>query len=222
MIRKLLAGAMLPLLFVCTARGAAATQPADKKPDFSTPLAALKTSKLALQTGDVALMKRCYYTTDADEQKALDAIFDTSAGQVQFQQACAKRFGEDNGERVAPGFNLQVPPDAREEINGDRAKLYNIGGSTPTTLRRINGDWRFTYASMVDNNFRDLPPMAPAKLAQVFQISSAMYKSLCNDVAAGKFEHVEDAMNALRTRRQETWQKMQKIVNPDQKAAPAK
>lgn len=188
---------------------APATQPA---PDFSSPMATLRTNKLALKSGDAALLKRCYHTTNADEEKAIDVIMDSSASQVRFQEACAKKFGEDAADRVAPGFNLNVPADAREEIEGDRAKLYNIGGAKPTTLRRVNGEWKFTYASLVDNNFRDLPPMAPTKLAQVFQTGVEMYKGLIAEVGAGKFAAVEDAMRALQTRQQERWTKIQQII----------
>jgi hypothetical protein len=165
-----------------------------------------------MKTGDVALMRRCYYTADPEEEKSLQAIVESLAMKVRFQEACAKRFGAEAGDRVAPEFNLEVPTDAREEIDGDRARLYNVGGSKPTTLRRVNGEWRFTYGSLVDNNFRDLPPMRPSKLAAVFQGGIDMYKTLCDDVAAGKFESVEDAMSALRERRAEYGKKIDEIV----------
>jgi hypothetical protein len=209
---------VLSFLGVAVAHAAAApTTAPSARPDFSSPMAALSTGKLAMKTGDAALMKRCYYTADPEEQKALDTISDSFAIQVRFQEACAKRFGEDAGERVAPGFNLQIPPEAREEIEGDRATLYNIGGPRPTTLRRINGEWRFTYRSLVDNNFRDLPPLPPAKLVAVFQTGIDMYQSLCDDVAAGKFERVEDAMGALRTQQRDRRIRIQEIIGKPQR-----
>ena len=39
-----------------------------------------------------------------------------------------------------------------------------------------------------------------------------MYQSLCDDVAAGKFERIEDAMSAQRTQQQERWTKIQEII----------
>jgi hypothetical protein len=203
---------VLSFLGVAVAHAAAPATAPSTQPDFSSPMATLRTNKLAMKAGDAALLKRCYYTADASEQKTIDAIADSFAVQVRFQEACAKRFGEEAGERVAPGFNLRIPPDAREEIDGERGTLYNIGGPRPTTLRRVNGEWRFTYGSLVDNNFRDLPPLPPAKLAAVFQSGIDMYQSLCDDVAAGKFERVEDAMNALGARRQDRGKKIQEII----------
>jgi hypothetical protein len=213
MMRALTSCALL--LFISVINAAAAAAPAtvpSTKPDFSSPMATLRTNKLAMKTGDAALLKRCYYSAAPEEQKTLDTIAESWAMRVRFQDACVKRFGDEAGERVAPEFNLQIPPDAREEIEGDRGTIYNIGGSKPTMLRRVNGEWRFTYGSLVDNNFRDLPTLAPAKLAAVFQMSTDMYKSLCDEVAAGKFEHVEDAMNALRERRGELGKKIQEIT----------
>ena len=194
------------------AKSAAASQPAIVV-DLSSPMATLRTNKAAMARGDAAVLKRCYYTADADEQAAIDMIMDSMAMQKQFERACAARWDAEAGERVAPEFNYQIPADAREEINGDSGVLYNIGGSRPTRLRRVNGEWRFTYASLVDNNFRDLPPMPPKRLASVFKLSVDLYRGLSDDVAAGKFGHVEDAMAAQRERREEVVKKIRALTN---------
>ena len=180
--------------------------------DLSSPLAALRTGKAALVAGDAATMKRCYHTDNPHERKALEAMVDGLAAQVRFQQVCAKQFGEDSAQRVAPAFNTEIPADAREQIDGDRATLHNIGGSRPTTLRRVNGEWKFTYASVVENNFRDLPPMPPPRLAKIFDASRQMYDALSEEVAAGKFEFIEDAMNALSQRRKELQKTIDKVI----------
>jgi hypothetical protein len=196
-------------------RAAPATEPSVKA-DFSSPMAALRTNKLALKAGDAATLKRCYYTPDAQEQKAIDTIVSSFAIQVRFQDVCAQRFGNEAAERVAPGFNLRVPANAREEIEGDHATLFNVGGPTPTTLQRVNGEWRFTYASLVDNNFRDLPRLPADKLVAVFQTGIDMYQSLCDDVAGGRFERMDDAIDALRARKHDRGKKIQQIIGETQ------
>src|SRR5689334_1799593 len=108
MTRALTSGVLLLFISVTSAAAAAAAAAApatapSAKPDFSSPLATLRANKLAMKAGDVALLKRCYYSAVPDEQKTLDTIAESWAMQVRFQEACAKRFGEEAGERVAPG-----------------------------------------------------------------------------------------------------------------------
>lgn len=202
--------------------GAAASQPAQAqapaKSDLSSPLAALRTEKQALVAGDAPLLKSLYYTADPAEQKTIDVIMDQWASMVRFQEACAVRFGQEASQRVAPGFNLFIPPEAREQINGENGTLYHVGGPQPTTLRRIEGQWKFTYASLVDNNFRDLPPMPPESLAEIFQLNLDLYQQITKDVANGKFARIEDAVRALRDRRQALAGQIDQIVK---QSAPA-
>ena len=54
--------------------------------------------------------------------------------------------------------------------------------------------------------------MPPAKLVEVFQANIDMHKTLCDDVAARKFERIEDAMNALRTRQQDRGKAIREII----------
>ena len=191
---------------------AAVPQPA--KIDLSTPMATLRTNKKALGEGDASTLKKCYYTVDPAEQKAIDTIMDEWAFMAEFRRACAAKFGEAAAGLADPRFNLNIPDSAREEIKGDQAMLYNIGGAKPHALQRINGDWRFSYASLVENNFRDLPPLTPQKLTQVFESGVSMYKSLIEEVNGGKYPRIEEAMQALNSAQQKRGAEIKRIIGP--------
>ena len=190
----------------------AATTQTVEEGDFSSPLATLRTNKSALARGDAELLKRCYYTTDANEQAALDTILQAWALRSRFQQGCIKRWGEEAGRRVSPGFNLAVPPEAREEITGETATLHNIGGARPTELRRIEGQWRMTYGSLVANNFRDLPKLLPQQLKAVFQLQVDLYQDLCDRVSVGKFATIDDAAAAQQRGQRDAMERMREII----------
>jgi hypothetical protein len=175
-------------------------------------LATLHTSKRALAAGDAELLRHCYYTADPDEQQAIDAIVDTWAAQARFHRVCTARFGADAGGRADPGFNLHVPPDAREQIDGNTATLHNVGGAVPARLERIDGRWRFTYGSLVENNFRDLPRLAPADLVQVFRALVTPYAETADEVQAGTHERIEAALNVQDERRRQAYESIQHII----------
>jgi hypothetical protein len=183
------------------------------KIDLSTPIATLRSNKAALKAGDAAAMKRCYYTADAAEQEAIDAIMNCFAAKAQFQQTCIDRFGPAAGEAADPGFNLTIGDKVRQEIHGEQATLYNIGGPKPTTLRNVNGEWRFTYASLVENNFRDLPAMPPQKLVEVFKPTTDIYNTTADEVKAGKYQGIKEAMAKLNERRREEHKKLREMID---------
>jgi hypothetical protein len=136
-----------------------------------------------------ASSKRCYLLRrPRGAENARRDRRESWAVQVRFpggrarQALRAKRPG--NASRRASLFKSH-PTRARRS----RATAGRSTTSAAPSRRRCaacNGEWRFTYGSLVDNNFRDLPPLPPAKLAAVFQMSTDMYKSLARRGRSGK------------------------------------
>ncbi len=192
-----------------------ATEPAAIVLDLSTPMATVRSEKQALAAGDARALQHCYYTNSKAEQKAIDTIMAHWALVAQFDHACAAKFGEDAAKPITSGFNLSVRADAEVWTEGNNAVIYNIGGPTPTRLWRIDGEWRFTYDSLVNNNFRDLPPMPPERLARIFELSSRLDQSLLADLNAGKFATASDARQALIEGRKAQMAEVRRLIRGD-------
>ena len=188
-------------------------------PSFAIPMDALRAHKEAIKTGDADAFARCYICDNEDQTKAVKSIARSFAAMIRLREACIDKFGPDQAKRVRLGLTVSIPEDAYDQVSGDTAKIYNVGGAKPLELKRVDGQWKMTYASLVDNNFRDLPKLEPNVIASVFEISTATYKSLADDTKAGKFNSATEANDALSDRRNEMAAKIQSLIKTQKEAA---
>jgi hypothetical protein len=179
----------------------------------------LRAHKEAIKAGDADAFVQCYACDNEDQLKAVKSIAQSFAAMIRFREACLDKFGADQTRRVRLGLTTTIPEDAYEEVSGDTAKIYNVGGAKPLELKRVDGQWKMTYASLVDNNFRDLPKLDPKVMASLFEISTATYKGLAEDTKAGKFNSAIEANDTLRERRNEMGAKMQAVIKEQKSAA---
>jgi hypothetical protein len=210
-------GMVVLLMTAMMAAGAEApaTAPAAS---FATPMDALRAHKDAIARGDAVAFFQCYVCDSVDQAKAVKSIGQSFAAMIAFRQACIDKFGADQAKRVRLGITTSIPEDAYEEINGDKATIHNVGGTKPLELNRVDGKWKLTYASLVENNFRDLPKLDPKVMAGVFEISTATYKGLADDTKAGKFKTAAEASDALRQHRNEIGEKVHALIAEQKEA----
>jgi hypothetical protein len=199
----------IALTFAFGADKAPTTSPAAR---FDTPMGTFRAHQDAVARGDAKLFRECYGTDKRDESAAITSIGESFAAMSALKNACVDKFGAEQAKRIGLGLTTNIPDDAYEEISGDSATIHNVGGAKPQELRRMNGEWKLTYDSLVSNNFRDLPRLAPDVLAQLFQISRQMYESLSSDVSAGKFASAAEVNTELASRRQTMGEQMHELI----------
>ena len=199
----------IALTFALGADKAPTTAPAAR---FDTPMATFRAHQDAVARGDAKLFRECYATDKRDESAAITSIGESFAAMSALKTACVDKFGAEQAKRIGLGLTTKIPDDAYEEISGESATIHNVGGAKPQELRRVNGEWKLTYDSLVSNNFRDLPRLSPDVLAQLFQISRQTYESLASDVSAGKFAGAAEVNTELASRRTAMREQMNQLI----------
>ena len=169
--------------------------------DYSSPKATMKTLLLRVKNGEISQIEDCFVEPQNDQQSIMlrygmsDDIYIPA-----LHQALSTRFGEENSplgrSQLAFDQQLQLIDSMEETIEGNRGRLAPKGLPTGGMhFAKMGDDWKLTITA--SPTLRPVPPQhLPAA-----QGLRAAYLQTIRELGEGKYSSVEEAMQAVETRR---------------------
>ena len=181
------------LAWSATATFGQSTQPS-RSYDWSTPLAADASLRLANHARDQAAVTRAYHADNGDQRALLSALNEQWVAGMTLHEACLARF-----KRELPSGSVVRPADNRIEadVQGDEAIVYPGGKQLGLgiTWVRINGEWKVAMSQILRAHlmtYKSLPRAIDEKRAWTKEL-----RRLTDEIKAGRYSSPEDVDKAL-------------------------
>ncbi|HZN68676.1 MAG TPA: hypothetical protein VFB66_25575 [Tepidisphaeraceae bacterium] len=193
------------------AKSDASTSPTKRKAD--TPVAAMRAMMLDGEANDPKLLRPWIWTANDLEAEAADVWARSMTGQQRLKKAVYERFGAEGLERMDFGSKNPRPPrtdrakaeteldavlkDAVVKVDGDKATVtHPKQPGEAVELRKTDEGWKVTFASTLRES-------RPERLKEYIRLNKRWgpsFHDTAEEVAAGKFESVEEVNQSLTVR----------------------
>lgn len=169
--------------------------------DPSTPKGALRGFYQAMEAGDAAAVRACFYTaTDAEKQLA-DAYAAQLTAAKGLGDAARAKFAA-AGDALSKGLPVRdeiARLDAAEvKVDGTRATVRLPGQARPVTMVQSEARWRLALADYAGAT----APESLANQTAVLKDMAGVFQSVADDINADKFATATDAQRALQKKLQ--------------------
>lgn len=168
-------------------------------PDASTPKAAAKSLRAAVDAADDQAVRRLLLVDNDPEQKLAGAYAGLILAGKNLADAARQKFPTAADAftqgTIRPEDSARIDA-ASVSIDGDSATLVFADGNETMKLRRIDGAWRIVVAQEPD---KSTPGHRAEQYALVQGLADAI-NQCAEDIKSDKFADVDDAKNAVKDR----------------------
>lgn len=179
----------------------AATAPTSRPVDQTSPQGTLKVFMLAVEAAETDKVRGCLHTTNDTEARYATAYAGVSISMGRLRSAAMARFGDKAAAVFRDSATRQKLIDAatvKEE--GDRATVTVKGEASPYQLIKADGVWKLSIGAMIaKKSAKDIE----AELDYLRKYTAAV-NTTSSEIAAGKYETIEAAFDALTKRIEST------------------
>jgi hypothetical protein len=179
-----------------------ATQPATAisfaAVDQTTPKGALKVLLTAITLGDGETLKHVVHAPNDLEASLVTAMGDQKSADRKLTDALYARFPAESPDPKV--YRAKIMADTFtgidagvETINGDTATVTVRSSKNPPQMRKVDGQWMVEFASLAKGLTDDAIPQH----IKTIQVESAIMNKGADDVAAGKYAKLADALQDI-------------------------
>jgi hypothetical protein len=179
------------------------TRPTTAPEDAATPKGALRMLNQAMRSGNVALIKQLFLTTNAAETRMVDADAAMAAALARLRAAALQAYGPQGADAVTGDTDAGAADSAARidsadvTVEGDIATVvYRDEKDSPFVLKKSEGQWKVPVSQLGK-------PLDPAGLDERLAdlaIQQRVVEDLTHEINQKKFATPEEAREAWRAR----------------------
>lgn len=171
--------------------------------DLSTPTSAMRSFAKAIDAGDVEQARKCVEAKDPADQAQFAAGVKYTIAMQKLKKAINQKFGENADKAFAELFTeapadffdqvIGYPDTISETITGDKADVKV--GSMEMAFEKVEGEWKISASGNRAPN-----EIVKAEATRNFIAPVKAMNALSAEIAAGKFQDVDNAKAAFKQR----------------------
>jgi hypothetical protein len=200
LVRRLSFVVFLTLVQVVAAQQ---TRPTTAPEDATTPRGALRLLNQAMRSGNVALIKELFLTTNAAEVRMVEADAAMAAALARLRAAALQTYGPQGADAVTGDTDAGAADSAARidsaevTVNGDVATVvYRDERDSPFVLKKSDGEWKVPVSQLG----KPLDPAALDERLADLAIQQRVVEELTREISRKRFATPEEAREAWRTR----------------------